>query len=116
MEWKTLLNNKETNVRLIIIEDGEDLEERFFKEIVAICPTDRRILFQVKWIQDEKIIEVIFFEENVTKIKQHFPKNAYSPESRVLRIDSFWQEDEEMVGSQKETILLIRESEFYKTL
>jgi len=84
-------------------------------EIVPICPLDRIVIFQVKWIQDEKIIEVIF-EENVTQIKRQFPMKAYATESRVLRIDSFWKIDEDMSDYQRETILFVRESEFYKNV
>ena len=116
MEWTEFLNNQETDVRVIIIEDDEKLEKRFYNEIVDICPTDKRVIFQVKWVQDEKIIEVIFCEEDVTWIKQHFPINAYSPESKVLRIDLFWQKDEKMVDYQRKTILLVREIEFYRAL
>ncbi len=61
-------------------------------------------------------MEAVFLENCVTWVKVGFPKEAYSSESKILRIDSFWQKDEEIKSCQRETILLVRESEFYEVL
>ena len=116
MKWNEFLNVWETNVRVIIVGDNGDMGKWFYHEVVAICPEDRRVIFQVKWLENGKIKESIFCEDDVTLIRQHFLQNVYLSAKKTLRIDLFWQKDENKPDYQRETILLVGENEFYEVL